>query len=107
MWRQGWRANRAGRRKLMANFALAGRTALVTGASAGLGRHFARVLARAGAAVALAARRREMLADAVQEIAAQGGRATAIACDVTDGKSVRAAVGAAEEALGPLDILVN
>ncbi len=97
----------SGGRNLMANFALAGRTAMVTGASAGLGRHFAMVLARAGAAVALAARRREMLVDAVQEIARQGGRATAVACDVTDGKSVRAAVSAAEEALGPLDILVN
>ena len=91
----------------MANFDLAGRVALVTGASAGLGRHFAGVLARAGAAVALAARRRELLDDAVHEIAARGGRAAAVPCDVTDGASVRAAVGAAEAALGPLDILVN
>jgi NAD(P)-dependent dehydrogenase (short-subunit alcohol dehydrogenase family) len=91
----------------MANFDLAGHVALVTGASAGLGRHFAGVLARAGAAVALAARRRELLEDAVREIVAAGGRAAAIACDVTDGASVGAAVGAAEAALGPIDILVN
>jgi NAD(P)-dependent dehydrogenase (short-subunit alcohol dehydrogenase family) len=94
-------------RNSMANFDLAGRVALVTGASAGLGRHFAGVLARAGAAVALAARRRELLEDAVREIEAAGGRAAAIACDVTDGASVGAAVGAAEAALGPIDILVN
>jgi NAD(P)-dependent dehydrogenase (short-subunit alcohol dehydrogenase family) len=57
--------------------------------------------------VALAARRRELLEDAVREIEAAGGRAAAIACDVTDGASVGAAVGAAEAALGPIDILVN
>jgi NAD(P)-dependent dehydrogenase (short-subunit alcohol dehydrogenase family) len=91
----------------MADFSLTGRVALVTGASRGLGRHFADVLARAGAAVALAARRRELLVDAVREIEAAGGRAAAIACDVTDGASVGAAVGAAEAALGPIDILVN
>ena len=92
---------------MMANFDLAGRTALVTGASAGLGRHFAEVLAEAGAAVALAARRVEMLEEAVVAIRSQGGRAVAVGCDVTDGESVRAAVENAEAALGPLDILVN
>ena len=91
----------------MTDFALSGRVALVTGASAGLGRHFAGVLARAGAAVALAARRREQLEQAVGEIAAAGGRAAAISCDVADAASVSAAVAAAEQALGPLDILVN
>jgi NAD(P)-dependent dehydrogenase (short-subunit alcohol dehydrogenase family) len=94
-------------RSRMANFDLAGQVALVTGASAGLGRHFAGVLAGAGAAVALAARRRELLEDAVREIAAAGGRAAAIACDVTDAASVGAAVDAAETALGPIGILVN
>ncbi len=91
----------------MANFDLTGRIALVTGASGGLGRHFADVLARAGAAVAIAARRRERLDIAVREIVAEGGRAAAVACDVTDAASVRAAVAAAEAALGPIDILVN
>jgi NAD(P)-dependent dehydrogenase (short-subunit alcohol dehydrogenase family) len=91
----------------MANFDLAGRIALVTGASGGLGRHLADVLARAGAAVAIAARRREQLDIAVREIAAEGGRAAAVTCDVSDAASVRAAVAAAEAALGPVDILVN
>jgi NAD(P)-dependent dehydrogenase (short-subunit alcohol dehydrogenase family) len=91
----------------MANFRLDGRTALVTGASAGLGRHFAGVLAGAGAAVALAARRGEPLRAAAAAIEAAGGRAAAVECDVTSGASVRGAVAAAEAALGPLDILVN
>jgi len=91
----------------MANFDLAGRIALVTGASGGLGRHFAAVLARAGAAVAIAARRRDQLEITVREIGAEGGRAAAVSCDVSDAASVRAAVAAAEAALGPVDILVN
>lgn len=91
----------------MASFDLSGRVALVTGASSGLGRHFADVLAQAGAAVALAARRADRLHDAVAAIEAGGGRAVAVACDVTDHASVGAAVAAAERALGPIDLLVN
>ena len=91
----------------MAAFDLAGRVALVTGASGGLGRHFAGVLARAGAAVALAARRRDQLEAAVGEITAAGGRAAAVACDVAEAASVRDAAAAAAAALGPVDILVN
>jgi len=91
----------------MPSFDLTGRVALVTGASAGLGRHFAAVLARAGAAVALAARRRDELEAAVREIAASGGRAASVTLDVTDAASVHAAIEAAEASLGPIDILVN
>ncbi|HUK57937.1 MAG TPA: SDR family oxidoreductase [Stellaceae bacterium] len=91
----------------MADFSLASRSAIVTGASSGLGRHFAEVLSRAGASVALLARREHELRAAEAEIAAAGGRAAAIPCDVSDYASVRRAVAAAEERLGPADILVN
>lgn len=86
---------------------LAGRVALVTGASGGLGRHFAGCLAAAGAKVALCARRLDRLTDAVADIRRSGGRALAFALDVTDGASVRQAVAEAEAELGPLSILVN
>ncbi|WP_417513541.1 SDR family NAD(P)-dependent oxidoreductase [Minwuia sp.] len=86
---------------------LDGKTALVTGASSGLGAHFARVLAQAGAAVGVAARRVERLNDLVAEIEASGGKAFATALDVTDLKQIDSAVTEVEAALGPIDILVN
>jgi len=85
---------------------LSGRTALVTGASGGLGRHFARVLARAGAEVVVAARREDALQDVCNEIADQGGRARAVPLDVNDHASVEKAIEAAASS-GGLDILVN
>jgi len=88
-------------------FALTGHTALVTGASSGLGRHFARTLAAAGATVAVAARRRDRLDALVEEIVRAGGRAAAVAMDVTDGRSVRAGVAEAARVFGPADIVVN
>jgi NAD(P)-dependent dehydrogenase (short-subunit alcohol dehydrogenase family) len=90
-----------------ARFALDGRIALVTGASSGLGRHFARTLAGAGAAVAVAARRREPLDRLVAEIVRDGGRALAVEIDVTDGESVRAGCATAAASLGTLDVVVN
>ena len=86
---------------------LAGRSALVTGASSGLGRHFARVLAKAGAHVAVAARREDRLAELAAEIEKGGGKAIAVALDVTDAASVTRAFDAAEAALGPIGIVVN
>jgi NAD(P)-dependent dehydrogenase (short-subunit alcohol dehydrogenase family) len=86
---------------------LDGKIALVTGASSGLGARFARLLAEAGANVAIAARRMERLEALAQAIADAGGRAHAVAMDVTDVGSVRAGVAAAEAALGPIDVLVN
>ncbi|KAA0594851.1 NAD(P)-dependent dehydrogenase (short-subunit alcohol dehydrogenase family) [Azospirillum lipoferum] len=86
---------------------LTGRTVLVTGASSGLGRHFAGVLAKAGARVALAARRTDALAETRAAIEAAGGSAAVVAMDVTDPASVATAVAEAWGALGRLDILVN
>ena len=88
-------------------FALQGKTALVTGASSGLGRHFARVLAQAGAKVAVAARRVDRLQEVAAEIRQGGGQAAAVALDVTEPASVEQAFDAAEAARGPVTILVN
>ncbi len=88
-------------------FDLAGRVALVTGASSGLGRHFALTLARAGAKVAVTARREAPLRDLAVEIAGFDGRALPLALDVTDQAAIEAAIAAAETELGPLDIVVN
>ncbi|MDE2356219.1 MAG: SDR family oxidoreductase [Alphaproteobacteria bacterium] len=82
---------------------LSGRLALVTGASSGFGRHFARLLARSGAEVVAAARRTDRLESLVAEIVAEGGRARPLALDVTDVRAVRTAV----QALPPLDIVIN
>jgi len=88
-------------------FDLTGKAAIVTGASSGLGRHFARTLARAGAKVALAARRVDALGELARQIEAFDERAIPVALDVTDGESVRACVETAETELGPISILVN
>ena len=86
---------------------LTGEVALVTGASSGLGAHFATLLAASGAKVALAARRLDRLATLAAQIEARGGRALPVECDVTIPASVAAAVSAAETELGPVTILVN
>tara|TARA_R110000787_G_scaffold187093_7_gene298883 strand:- start:12357 stop:13133 length:777 start_codon:yes stop_codon:yes gene_type:complete len=86
---------------------LSGKTALVTGASGGLGKHFASTLARHGAHVVLAARRADKLADAVAEIEQAGGKALAVDMDVTSRESVIAALEKVARQIGPLDILVN
>ncbi|MCG8545337.1 MAG: glucose 1-dehydrogenase [Alphaproteobacteria bacterium] len=91
----------------MSDRSLDGRVALITGASSGLGHHFASVLAGEGAAVALAARRTENIETLAQEIARAGGRAVAIPLDVTDPAAIDAAVQRAEDDLGGIDILVN
>jgi NAD(P)-dependent dehydrogenase (short-subunit alcohol dehydrogenase family) len=86
---------------------LEGRVALVTGGSQGLGAHFARILAAAGAKVAVCARSREGCTRVVDEIAAAGGTARAFPLDVTDPQSVEAAVAGTVAAFGGLHILVN
>ncbi len=87
----------------MTSFDLSGRTILLTGASSGLGRHFAKIAADAGAKVAVAARRTDRLEALVGEI---GKNAAAVAMDVEDESSVIAAFDAAEKALGPIDGVV-
>lgn len=86
---------------------LSGRVAFVTGASSGLGAQFAKTLARAGAAVVLAARRVEKLKDLRAQIEGEGGDAHVIPLDVTDVDSIRSAVAHAETEVGSIDILVN
>jgi NAD(P)-dependent dehydrogenase (short-subunit alcohol dehydrogenase family) len=80
---------------------------LITGASQGLGRQFARVLSAHGAAVALAARQTAKLKDLETEIRAHGGRAVAVQMDVTEVASITRAIDAAEAALGPVSVLIN
>lgn len=87
-------------------FSLEARTVLVTGASSGLGRHFARLLAGAGARVAVAARNVASLEELVAEIVATGGQARAIRLDVTDSQSVRACFDELA-AWGSPDIVIN
>lgn len=80
---------------------------LVTGASQGLGRQFARVLAERGAAVVLAARQTDKLKALEQEIRDKGGRAVAVQMDVTDLASMASALDQAEAAFGPITVLIN
>ena len=86
---------------------LAGRVALVTGASRGIGRATARALAREGCAVALAARNEKELREAAGEIEADGGRALVLAADVADAAQAEALPGRAQQGLGGLDFLIN
>jgi len=86
---------------------LTGRVAFVTGATSGLGRHFAKVLASAGAAVALAGRRTDRLNEVKAEIESAGGKAAAIPLDVTDAAAIAPAFDKGEAALGRIDILIN
>lgn len=88
-------------------FSLDGSHILVTGASSGLGQHFVQTLANVGARVSLAARRERALAEAVSGIRAHNGQATAVAMDVTDADSIERALDNAEEAFGPVSVLIN
>lgn len=89
------------------SFSLGDRVALVTGASGGLGRHFAMTLAAAGAKVVLAARRREQLEEVAAEIGNAGGQAHVAVMDVLDPASIEPAFESARSRFGPVTVLVN
>jgi len=88
-------------------FDLSGKTFLITGASSGLGAHFARVLASSGAGLALAARRLDRLESLKDELEAGGAKAHAIEMDVTDRDSIVKGFNVAQDILGPLSGLIN
>jgi NAD(P)-dependent dehydrogenase (short-subunit alcohol dehydrogenase family) len=92
---------------VLSRFSLAGRVALVTGASSGLGAGFAVALAQAGADVVLAARRADKLADISRQVRELGRAALAVETDVTDPDACQAAAQAAIERFGRLDALIN
>ena len=86
---------------------VAGRVALVTGASQGIGRACALTLAEGGAAIALAARNEEKLAQVASEVEGKGGQVAVFRMDVSNEDEAKAAVKAAIERFGKIDILVN
>jgi len=91
----------------MTSEALGASSALITGASSGIGEATARRLAAAGVAVALVARRKERLDQLASDIASAGGRARAIEADITDQEQAATAVQHAVDEFGGLDIVVN
>jgi NAD(P)-dependent dehydrogenase (short-subunit alcohol dehydrogenase family) len=88
-------------------FDIQGRNALVTGGSRGLGLQMAEALGELGANVALTARKRDELDQAVEHLRGRGIRAVAVQCDMANPAAIAPAVGSAISALGPIDILVN
>jgi gluconate 5-dehydrogenase len=86
---------------------LSGKSALVTGGSRGLGLQMAEALGEMGAKVALTARKRDELDEAVAHLASLGVKAVAIPCDMSQPNAIAPAVEQAIAALGPIDILVN
>jgi NAD(P)-dependent dehydrogenase (short-subunit alcohol dehydrogenase family) len=88
-------------------FRVDGKTALITGASSGLGAHFAHVLGRAGARVVVAARRVDRLDALVTELQRQNVEACALALDVTDARSIKVCLDTAFSTYGAIDILIN
>ncbi|PBC56155.1 2,4-dienoyl-CoA reductase [Rhodococcus sp. ACPA1] len=86
---------------------LAGSAAIVTGGGSGIGRQIALGLAECGARVVVSGRRRDVLDDVCDQIQGIGGEAIAATCDVRDPESVAALVASAEDAVGPIDLLVN
>jgi NADP-dependent 3-hydroxy acid dehydrogenase YdfG len=91
----------------MATAGIAGKVVVITGASSGLGEATARHLAAQGATVVVGARRIERLRQLVEELTTAGGRALAVATDVTDAAQVQRLVDTAVETYGRIDVLLN
>ncbi|MNO61782.1 3-oxoacyl-[acyl-carrier-protein] reductase FabG [compost metagenome] len=92
---------------VLQKFSLAGKTALVTGASSGIGAHLAKTLSAAGARVVIGARRIDRLERLAEEIRSNGGEVLPVAMDVTSRESVELAFDAAQEVFGVVDVVVN
>ena len=88
-------------------FELKDSIAIVTGASSGLGRHYAKTLSRAGCIVGLVARREELLQELVGEIESKGGKALALPLDVTDTENIAGTIDKITESFGIPTILIN
>ena len=86
---------------------LEGKVAVITGASSGIGEATAEALVAEGAAVVVAARREERLEDLVERIEGNGGRALAVACDVTDEEQAHDLIRQAKDEFGRVDVLVK
>jgi short-subunit dehydrogenase len=86
---------------------LQGGTALVTGASGGIGTHIARRLAREGMNVAVSGRREDALSEVVAKLTTLGGKAVSVPADLSDLSQVDPLIDGVEAALGPIDVLVN
>src|SRR5262249_14337642 len=86
---------------------IAGKVIVITGASSGLGEATARLLAAEGASVVLGARRVGRLRSLADELTGRGGKALAVATDVTDREQVKALVDAAVQAFGRVDVIIN
>ena len=93
--------------KAIERFSLVGKTALVTGASSGMGRHFVQTLSEAGARVVCAARRKDSIEASAKTVRDNGGQAVAIELDIGNTASVTRAFDEAEKAFGTIDVLVN
>jgi gluconate 5-dehydrogenase len=94
-------------KSILDSFSLAGRTALVTGSSAGIGLALARGLAQAGATIVLNARGKDKLEETASALRSEGASVHALAFDVTDADAVTDNVGRIERDIGAIDILVN
>src|SRR5580692_2268172 len=92
---------------ILDKFSMRGKVALVTGGNRGIGHAIAIGLAEAGASVAIAARDEQKNAQTVAELEKLGARATAVKTDLSEQGEIRNMVGAVEDALGPIDVLVN